>query len=170
MHNFTTFCYSNESILWSLRWDAMTLINRWQNAADNGYGLFSGWGNATQEAIEGFDAFCEWLPQSYITKAIAHTLMNIALFAMASYWLGGAVREWWQAQGIDYALTIAEGLSIAGHGAVCVATLAAFLAVGLVCGGVSCLVVAGICVRQRVWPVVVGVLDKGLSFVFCLEG
>ena len=162
MHNSTAFCDSNENILRSLRWDCIALINRWQQATDNGYGLCDSWGSWTDLALDGV----EWFSQSILRNLVAIS----AFTAMMAAYGAVALWEWWQAQGIDYTLTIAEGGIVAAHGAFCVAVLAAFLVVGLVCGSVTCLVVAGCFARQRVWPVVVGVLDKGLSFVFCLEG
>lgn len=161
MHNFTTFCDSNENILWSLRWDCMALINRWQNAADNGYGLCACWGQWTDLALDGVEWFSQRILRNLVAIAAFTTMMVV--YGAVALW------QWWQAQGIDYALTITEGGVVAAHGAICVATLAAFLVAGLACGGVSCLVVAGCFVRKRVWPVVVGALDKGCQFIFCLN-
>ena len=64
----TVFCSSNESIIGSLAYDINAILDAWQSAVDNGYGLCENWGSITQAFLNGFDGLCEWLPQSFVTK------------------------------------------------------------------------------------------------------
>lgn len=106
MHNSTIFCDSNENILDSLVWDTQVLINRWQNAADNGYGLGQWWGTAANALLLGFDWFCAGPLRNLV--AIAAYVTMVAVYG------GAKVYAWYQrnqeevALAADVALTVAE--------------------------------------------------------------
>ena len=110
----TVFCNSNKDFLGSLAYDINALLNRWQSAADNGYGLYENWGNITQGFLNGFDGLCEWLPQSFITKAFAYTVMAALMGAWLAYQLVDIAALWWQVnQGTSYCLTLLQATGVA---------------------------------------------------------
>ena len=131
----TVFCSSNESILGSLAYDINAILDAWQDSADNGYGLCNNWGNITQGFLNGFDGLCEWLPQSFVTRAFGYTVMAALMGAWLVYQMTDIAAIWWQSQGASYCLTLVQGGVVA--------SVCAGVALCVVLGGalgVTCLV------------------------------
>ena len=123
----TVFCSSNKDLLGSLAHDINVLLDRWQDSADNGYGLCENWGDATQAFLDGLDAACEWLPQSFITKAFAYAVMAAVMGAWLACQLIDIAALWWQAHQVtSHCLTLVQGGVVAS-----------------VCAGVALCVVLG---------------------------
>ena len=109
----TVFCQSNKNVLGSLAYDINVILDAWQDSADNGYGLYENWGNITQGFLNGLDGLCEWLPQSFITKAFAYTVMAAFMGAWLVYQTTDIAAIWWQSQGASCCLTLLQGAGVA---------------------------------------------------------
>lgn len=140
------FSESNEDVLGSLAHDVDALLNRWQAATDRGYGLCESWGDITQGALNGFDALCQWLPRSFVTKAVGYTVMAALMCAWLAWQVADIACLWWQSvHATSYCFTLLQGGAVA---AVC-AGAALCLVVGAIVG-VGCLAWRWIKPRVRV--------------------
>ena len=83
-HNSNRFMDTTDDLGQSLVNDFWTIVNktdlaldRWQGAADNGYGFAPWWGGATDLALEGFDWFCENVLRNLVAISVYITLIAI---------------------------------------------------------------------------------------------
>ena len=62
---------------WTIVNKSALLLDRWQDAADNGYGFAPWWGEATDLALQGFDWFCNNILRNLVAIAVYITLIAI---------------------------------------------------------------------------------------------
>ena len=83
-HNSNRFMATTDDVGQSLVNDFWTIVNKtdraldiWQDAADNGYGVISWWGEATDLVLDKFDWFCANVLRNLVAIAVYFALVAI---------------------------------------------------------------------------------------------
>lgn len=101
-HNSNRFMDTTDDLGQSLVNDFWTIYNkadlaldRWQDAADNGYGFITNWDEITDSVIEKFDWFCDNVLRNLVAISVYVTLLAIygAQWVYQNYVATGKAKE-----------------------------------------------------------------------------
>jgi hypothetical protein len=90
-HQSTQFFATTDSIGQSLVNDFWSVINLWQDAADNGYGLYSKWGQVIDTNLMVWDWFCDNILRNLVAITVFSALFMTDL--CQRLWQSGRVQS-----------------------------------------------------------------------------